>query len=103
MARDLADRGISVALLHPGFVRTDMTGGRGLIDPPEAASGLIARTTRCHSKLPEALARKRGTPSLQLSFRAVLVRCDPLLERLLFPASHITYPSGTLEVSARQL
>ena len=43
MARDLADRGISVALLHPGFVRTDMTGGRGLIDPPEAASGLIAR------------------------------------------------------------
>jgi NAD(P)-dependent dehydrogenase (short-subunit alcohol dehydrogenase family) len=43
LARDLLDRGIAVALLHPGFVRTDMTGGRGLIDAPEAASGLIAR------------------------------------------------------------
>ncbi len=43
LARDLAPRGIAVALLHPGFVRTDMTGHNGLIDPPEAAAGLIAR------------------------------------------------------------
>jgi NAD(P)-dependent dehydrogenase (short-subunit alcohol dehydrogenase family) len=43
LARDLADVGIAVALLHPGFVRTDMTGGNGLIDAPEAASGLLAR------------------------------------------------------------
>jgi hypothetical protein len=32
-----------VAILHPGFVRTDMTGHQGLIDPPESAAGLIAR------------------------------------------------------------
>jgi hypothetical protein len=32
-----------VVILHPGFVRTDMTGSQGLIDPPESATGLIAR------------------------------------------------------------
>ena len=40
---DLKDRDIAVAILHPGFVRTDMTEGRGFIDPPESAAGLIAR------------------------------------------------------------
>ncbi len=43
LARDLADRGIAVALLHPGYVRTDMTGHEGFIDPDEAARGLIQR------------------------------------------------------------
>jgi len=43
LARDLKDRGIAVGLLHPGFVRTDMTGQNGAIDPPESASGLLAR------------------------------------------------------------
>lgn len=43
LARDLRDQGILVALLHPGFVRTDMTGGAGNDDPPNAARGLIAR------------------------------------------------------------
>ena len=40
---DVADREISVAILHPGWVRTDMTHHQGLIDADEAASGLIAR------------------------------------------------------------
>ncbi len=40
---DLAPRGVSVAILHPGYVRTDMTQGRGLIDADESARGLIAR------------------------------------------------------------
>jgi len=43
LALDLADRGVSVAILHPGYVRTDMTGQRGLIDVDEAAAGLLAR------------------------------------------------------------
>lgn len=43
LAIDLAPRGISVALLHPGFVRTRMTGGRGDIEPAEAAARLLAR------------------------------------------------------------
>jgi len=43
LARDLASRGITVILLHPGFVRTGMTSGRGTVDPKDAAAGLLAR------------------------------------------------------------
>lgn len=43
LARDLASRGVAVALLHPGFVKTDMTGGMGNVGPAEAARGLVAR------------------------------------------------------------
>jgi NAD(P)-dependent dehydrogenase (short-subunit alcohol dehydrogenase family) len=43
LAHDLKGAGVSVVLLHPGWVRTDMTGGRGLVDTPESAEGLIAR------------------------------------------------------------
>lgn len=43
LAHELAPRGIAVLLLHPGFVRTEMTRGAGNVDPPEAAAGLIAR------------------------------------------------------------
>jgi len=42
LKHDLGPRGISVALLHPGLVATEMTGGQG-IPPEEAARGLIAR------------------------------------------------------------
>ncbi len=42
LMHDLKPRGIAVALLHPGLVATDMTGGSG-IPPAEAAAGLIAR------------------------------------------------------------
>ncbi len=43
LARDLHDRGIAVGILHPGFVRTDMTGHNGLVDPPESVGGLLQR------------------------------------------------------------
>jgi NAD(P)-dependent dehydrogenase (short-subunit alcohol dehydrogenase family) len=43
LAIDLKPRGIAVALLHPGYVRTRMTGERGEISPDQAAAGLIAR------------------------------------------------------------
>jgi NAD(P)-dependent dehydrogenase (short-subunit alcohol dehydrogenase family) len=42
LKHDLGPRGISIALLHPGLVATEMTGGQG-IPPEEAARGLIAR------------------------------------------------------------
>jgi NAD(P)-dependent dehydrogenase (short-subunit alcohol dehydrogenase family) len=43
LARDVAARGIHVVALHPGFVRTDMTGGSGNVHPSAAAAGLIDR------------------------------------------------------------
>lgn len=43
LAHDLQPGGVAVALLHPGFVRTDMTGGNGHVDPDESARGLLAR------------------------------------------------------------
>lgn len=42
LAHDLRDQGIAVALLHPGMVATEMTGGQG-IPPAESAAGLIQR------------------------------------------------------------
>jgi NAD(P)-dependent dehydrogenase (short-subunit alcohol dehydrogenase family) len=43
LALDLKRRGIAVAILHPGFVRTQMTGGHGGIEAHEAAAQLIDR------------------------------------------------------------
>jgi NAD(P)-dependent dehydrogenase (short-subunit alcohol dehydrogenase family) len=43
LARDLAASGIAVAILHPGFVRTDMTGKTGNVDPADAAKQLVER------------------------------------------------------------
>lgn len=43
LAHDLKDRGVAVAILHPGFVKTDMTGHNGNVEPAEAASQLWAR------------------------------------------------------------
>ena len=40
---DLKPQGIAVGILHPGWVRTDMTAHGGLMDTDEAASGLLAR------------------------------------------------------------
>jgi NAD(P)-dependent dehydrogenase (short-subunit alcohol dehydrogenase family) len=42
LAHDLRPRGIAVALLHPGMVNTDMTGGRG-IPVEESVRGLLER------------------------------------------------------------
>ena len=43
LAIDLRPRGIAVGILHPGWVRTDMTQGQGLIDAASSAQGLIER------------------------------------------------------------
>jgi NAD(P)-dependent dehydrogenase (short-subunit alcohol dehydrogenase family) len=38
---DLKPKGIAVGILHPGWVRTDMTGHGGLIDTDESVDGLL--------------------------------------------------------------
>jgi NAD(P)-dependent dehydrogenase (short-subunit alcohol dehydrogenase family) len=42
LKHEFMPRGIAVAMLHPGMVATEMTGGRGT-SPTEAARGLIER------------------------------------------------------------
>ena len=43
LAHDLKPAGIAVVILHPGAVRTDMTGGQGAIDADASARGLLQR------------------------------------------------------------
>jgi len=43
LAHDLRKHGIAVALLHPGWVKTDMTHHSGNITAQESAAGLLAR------------------------------------------------------------
>jgi NAD(P)-dependent dehydrogenase (short-subunit alcohol dehydrogenase family) len=43
LARDLAPARIAVAILHPGYVRTDMTEHTGNVEPAEAARQLVDR------------------------------------------------------------
>ncbi|MBT8443485.1 MAG: SDR family oxidoreductase [Gammaproteobacteria bacterium] len=43
LAIDLAPNEIAVAILHPGYVRTDMTSQSGLIDVDESVAGLMDR------------------------------------------------------------
>jgi NAD(P)-dependent dehydrogenase (short-subunit alcohol dehydrogenase family) len=43
LAQDMRERGIAVGLFHPGFVKTEMTGGNGMVEAAESAAGLLAR------------------------------------------------------------
>jgi NAD(P)-dependent dehydrogenase (short-subunit alcohol dehydrogenase family) len=40
---DLRPQGVSVAILHPGMVKTEMTGAHGQVEPKDSARGLLAR------------------------------------------------------------
>jgi len=43
LAHDLKPRHVAVVMLHPGAVRTEMTGGLGMIDVEESVRGLLLR------------------------------------------------------------
>lgn len=62
LAMDLRDRGIAVFLLHPGFVATDMVGGRGDIAPAQAAANLVARLDGLGSEQTGSFWHADGTP-----------------------------------------
>jgi NAD(P)-dependent dehydrogenase (short-subunit alcohol dehydrogenase family) len=59
---DLAPRGISVVLLHPGYVATDMVGGSGDVTPDEAATQLIARIDALDSAHSGSFQHANGSP-----------------------------------------
>ena len=62
LAIDLAPRGIAVFLLHPGFVSTDMVGGKGEISPEESARGLVARLDTLPQRDSGSFWHANGTP-----------------------------------------
>ena len=43
MAEDLKASNVAVVILHPGMVKTEMTGDHGQVEPIDAARGLLAR------------------------------------------------------------
>jgi NAD(P)-dependent dehydrogenase (short-subunit alcohol dehydrogenase family) len=43
LAHDLGGRGVAVVILHPGYVKTDMTHGSGNVTPAESARDLLKR------------------------------------------------------------
>ena len=61
LKHDLAPRGISVALLHPGLVATEMTGGQG-ITPKKSAEGLIKRIDDLNSENSGSFWHAEGYP-----------------------------------------
>ena len=46
LAHAMKPRKIAVFLLHPGYVRTDLTGGEGLIDADESAAAIVTVTDK---------------------------------------------------------
>jgi NAD(P)-dependent dehydrogenase (short-subunit alcohol dehydrogenase family) len=43
LAVDLKERGVAVAILHPGMVKTDMVQGHGQVEPADSVNGLLTR------------------------------------------------------------
>ena len=62
LAHDLAPRGVAVAILHPGFVQTPMTGGRGDVDAATAARNLIARIDELTPATSGSFLHANGSP-----------------------------------------
>ena len=60
MARDLQASGVHVITLHPGYVRTGMTDGQGLIDVEEAVKGMVDVISRTGDYEPGAFVDYAG-------------------------------------------
>lgn len=59
---DLKEQGVSVIILHPGMVSTDMIGNKGSIEPPEAAQGLLAQIDKLTPATTGTFWHANGSP-----------------------------------------
>jgi NAD(P)-dependent dehydrogenase (short-subunit alcohol dehydrogenase family) len=62
LAIDLAAQEAMVFVLHPGFVRTAMTGGRGDATPAQSAAGLIERMDTLGAESSGTFWHANGSP-----------------------------------------
>ena len=62
LAHDLAPEGISVALLHPGFVQTRMVKFSGDVTPEESAAGLAQRIEELTPETSGCFRHANGDP-----------------------------------------
>jgi hypothetical protein len=53
---------VIVLLIHPGYVRTGMTGGRGLLDPAESAAGILQRIAEAGPERSGTFVHVNGDP-----------------------------------------
>ncbi len=65
LSRDLASHGISVILLHPGYVKTDMTQHTGNVTPNVSVTALIKQIEQVQ---PDGRAHFRAFDGRELSF-----------------------------------
>ena len=61
LAHDLKAAGIAVVILHPGAVRTGMTGGQGAIEPNASAAGLLQRIDELELRTTGRFLHQDGT------------------------------------------
>jgi NAD(P)-dependent dehydrogenase (short-subunit alcohol dehydrogenase family) len=62
LAIDLKPQGVAVAILHPGAVRTGMTGGSGMIDTDESVRGLLRRIDELTLETSGRFLHQNGQP-----------------------------------------
>ncbi len=62
LAHELKADEIAVGLLHPGYVRTDMTGGSGHIGPDQAAAALVERIDELNLAASGSFRHANGEP-----------------------------------------
>jgi NAD(P)-dependent dehydrogenase (short-subunit alcohol dehydrogenase family) len=62
LAHGLKPQGIAVIILHPGYVRTEMTGRTGMIEPAGSAAQLIDRIDELTLQRTGRFLHAEGTP-----------------------------------------
>ena len=62
MSIDLKSKGIAVLIVHPGFVKTSMTGFNGMVTPSESASNIFERIDDLSLNTSGAFLHAEGSP-----------------------------------------